>query len=116
MYKRQLEKILPSRKGVLVFCRTRRRVDFVAKALREAGIACDSIHGDRSQSARRQALSDFTEGHVEVLISTESRLGDCTLNGSKPWCTTTFRWSQMGTFTVLVAPDTVGDEALRWLW
>ena len=66
-----LEKILPSRKGVLVFCRTRRRVDFVAKALREAGIACDSIHGDRSQSARRQALSDFTEGHVEVLISTD---------------------------------------------
>ena len=46
-----LEKILPRRKGVLVFCRTRRRVDFVAKALREAGIACDSIHGDRSQSA-----------------------------------------------------------------
>lgn len=66
-----LEKILPSRRGVLVFCRTRRRVDFVAKALREAGIACDSIHGDRSQSARRQALSDFTEGHVEVLISTD---------------------------------------------
>ena len=66
-----LEKVLPQRRGVLVFCRTRRRVDFVAKALRDAGIACDSIHGDRSQSARRKALADFTDGEVEVLISTD---------------------------------------------
>lgn len=56
---------------VLVFTRTKRRADVVAKQLRQADIAADVIHGDKSQTARTRALERFKRGQIHVLVATD---------------------------------------------
>src|SRR5262245_26452172 len=46
----------PPRKGVLVFCRTKRRVGWVGTALQRNNISTGMLHGDRSQAQRQDAL------------------------------------------------------------
>ena len=46
-------------KRVLVFTRTKRRADRVAKVLTKTGIRADAIHGDRTQNQRTSALGVF---------------------------------------------------------
>ena len=41
---------------VLVFCRTKHRVDDVSKTLKNAGVRVDVMHADRPQKARERAL------------------------------------------------------------
>ena len=53
---------------VLVFCRTKHRVDDVSKTLKVAGIRVDVMHADRPQAARARALERFREGKVQVLV------------------------------------------------
>ena len=60
-----------NRKGVMVFCRTRRRAGWVASALRRHAIKTVLIHGDRSQRQRTEALSAFTTGHADVVVATD---------------------------------------------
>jgi ATP-dependent RNA helicase RhlE len=55
----------------LVFTRTKRRADKVAKALSRAGHKTAVIHADRSQSQRRTALESFRAGEVRVLVATD---------------------------------------------
>jgi ATP-dependent RNA helicase RhlE len=43
----------------LVFCRTRRGTERIAKGLNRQGINAAMIHGDRSQSPRIAALTGF---------------------------------------------------------
>ena len=56
---------------VLVFCRTKVRVDDVSRALKGAGIRVDVMHADRPQKARERALERFREGRVQVLVATD---------------------------------------------
>lgn len=56
---------------VLVFCRTKHRVDDVSKVLGKAGIKVDVIHADRRQEARERALARFRDGRVQVLVATD---------------------------------------------
>ena len=56
---------------VLVFCRTKHRVDELEKLLRNAGVAVDVMHADRPQKARERALERFREGAVQVLVATD---------------------------------------------
>lgn len=56
---------------VLVFTRTKRRADVVAKQLHQADIAAEAIHGDKSQNARTRALERFKSGRVQVLVATD---------------------------------------------
>jgi ATP-dependent RNA helicase RhlE len=56
---------------VIVFTRTKHRADRVAKVLRQSGIACAAIHGDRSQSQRQQALDSLKTGRCKVLVATD---------------------------------------------
>lgn len=56
---------------VLVFTRTKHRARKVAKVLMKEDLAADSIHGDKSQSARQRALKDFREGRIHVLVATD---------------------------------------------
>lgn len=58
-------------KGVLVFCRTRRRVGWAGTALQRHGIACGMIHGDRSQAQRQRALDRFAKGELNVVVATD---------------------------------------------
>ena len=55
----------------LVFARTKRGAERIAKSLGRDGFNAAMIHGDRSQSQRNKALSGFQEGHVQVLVATD---------------------------------------------
>lgn len=59
------------RRGVLVFVRTRRRAGWVAQALRNHGVTTGLLHGDRSQTQRELALSEFAAGRTAVLVATD---------------------------------------------
>ena len=59
------------RRGVLVFCRTRRRAGWVHAALRHHGISVGLVHGDRSQNQRNRALELFGSGASAVLVATD---------------------------------------------
>jgi ATP-dependent RNA helicase RhlE len=56
---------------VLVFTRTKRGADRVAKDLTKSGIRAESIHGDKSQTARQKALQGFKDRKVRVLVATD---------------------------------------------
>ncbi|MGQ0549251.1 MAG: DEAD/DEAH box helicase [Armatimonadota bacterium] len=56
--------------SALVFRRTRRGVDRLAKMLRDRGQAAGVLHGDMTQSARLRALEAFEQGKTRVLIAT----------------------------------------------
>ena len=55
----------------IVFCRTRRGADRVAKQLERAGASAAAIHGSRSQNQRNRALQSFSDGRVEALVATD---------------------------------------------
>ncbi len=55
----------------IVFCRTRRGCDRVAKMFNKKGLKAVAIHGDRSQNQRERALKDFTSGKAQVLVATD---------------------------------------------
>jgi ATP-dependent RNA helicase RhlE len=59
------------RRGVMVFCRTRRRAGWVAAALRKHEVRTVLIHGDRSQRQRQEALAEFTAGKADVVVATD---------------------------------------------
>lgn len=61
--------VVPER--VLVFCRTKRRVDDVSDALKSAGFKVDVMHADRRQEARERALKRFRDGKVQLLVATD---------------------------------------------
>ena len=55
----------------LVFSRTKRGTERIAKGLNREGIAAATIHGDRSQSQRTAALTGFQQGRIRVLVATD---------------------------------------------
>ena len=56
---------------VLVFTRTKIETNKLARELQRAGIAADSIHGDKSQLDRMKALEAFKDGTALVLVATD---------------------------------------------
>ena len=56
---------------VLVFTRTKIETNKLARELQRAGIAADSIHGDKSQLDRLKALEAFKNGTTLVLVATD---------------------------------------------
>ena len=61
----------PKMSRALVFTRTKRGADRVAKYLEAAQIGAAAIHGDKSQSQRERALASFKAGKVRALIATD---------------------------------------------
>ena len=55
----------------LVFVATKYATEHVALKLQRLGFAARALHGDLSQGARTQALSDFKAGRVRVLLATD---------------------------------------------
>jgi len=73
-HKRHLLRHLIDRGGwrqVLVFTRTKHGANRLSQQLQAAGICAAPIHGNKSQSARTRALSDFKEQRITALIATE---------------------------------------------
>ena len=58
-------------KNALVFTRTKHGANKVAGDLAKAGISAAAIHGNKSQTARQQALADFKAGRVQALVATD---------------------------------------------
>ncbi len=56
---------------VLVFVATKYTTEHVAEKLRKAGLKAGALHGELSQGARTQALADFKEGKLQVLLATD---------------------------------------------
>jgi len=55
----------------IVFSRTKHGADKIAKGLKNMNIAADAIHGDKSQNARQNALTNFKNGKLQVLVATD---------------------------------------------
>lgn len=66
-------KMLKERLGeqTIVFTRTKRGADKVAKRLIADGIDAAAIHGNKSQNQREKALAAFRTGRLPVLIATD---------------------------------------------
>jgi ATP-dependent RNA helicase RhlE len=56
---------------VLVFTRTKHGANRLAEQLTKDGISALAIHGNKSQSARTRALSEFKDGTLQVLVATD---------------------------------------------
>jgi ATP-dependent RNA helicase RhlE len=55
----------------IVFCRTKRGADKLAKLLERARISAAAIHGNKSQNARERALSSFSSETPPILVATD---------------------------------------------
>jgi len=68
----QLMQLLPQCKGLtLIFVERKKSADLLETYLTREGFAASSIHGDRSQYEREQALAMFRSGRVPILVATD---------------------------------------------
>ena len=58
-------------RSVLVFTRTKRRADRIAKQVKQSGHRTAVLHSNKSQSQRQQALHGFKSGKYQVLVATD---------------------------------------------
>jgi probable ATP-dependent RNA helicase DDX4 len=65
-----LYEIFTGGEKTLVFVETKRTADFLAAYLSEHDFPTTSIHGDRLQREREEALWDFKSGRMGVLVAT----------------------------------------------
>jgi ATP-dependent RNA helicase RhlE len=56
---------------VLLFAKTKRGADRIAKSLKQSRISCAAIHGDKVQTQRQKALQAFKDGELRVLVATD---------------------------------------------
>ncbi len=56
---------------VLVFGKTKHGVEKLSKLLIERGFKAESIHGNKNHSKRQQALKQFKENQLQVLVATD---------------------------------------------
>merc|ERR1711972_804265 len=54
----------------LIFVKTKKMADFLASSLCQDGLPSTSIHGDRLQREREEALYDFRTGSKPILVAT----------------------------------------------
>jgi len=58
-------------KGVLIFVNTKRQANILVEKLELDSIKSVAIHGDKTQTMRNQALQEFKDGNIRVLIATD---------------------------------------------
>jgi ATP-dependent RNA helicase RhlE len=57
--------------SVLIFTRTRHRAQALAQKLGRAGYRVTSLHSDRTQGQRQNALNGFRSGHFQIMVATD---------------------------------------------
>lgn len=55
----------------IVFTKTKKMADELARKLRDSSFNADAIHGDFSQAKREKVLRDFRKGKLEILVATD---------------------------------------------
>jgi len=69
---RLVDELKADRDGLaLVFVRTKRGADRLAKRLVSRGVNATAMHGGKSQGQRTRALADFEKGRLDALIATD---------------------------------------------
>lgn len=63
--------IKPEFTKVIIFLTTKRAVDKLAKILHERGFKVATIHGNKTQSQRKNALLQFKNDKVKILLATD---------------------------------------------
>lgn len=58
-------------KSALIFCNTKKGVDFVFKNLKKSDYLTEAIHGDMSQKTRDRVMNKFRNGNVRFLVATD---------------------------------------------
>ncbi len=58
-------------KQVIIFTKTKITASRLSRALQKEGIAAESIHGDKSQKERLEALDAFKAGKITALVATD---------------------------------------------
>jgi ATP-dependent RNA helicase RhlE len=58
-------------KSALVFSRTKHGADKIARTLNKKGINCEAIHGNKTQTARQRALTNFKSKKTRVIVATD---------------------------------------------
>ena len=66
-----IKNLRPEVVNALVFSRTKHGADKIAKDLTKQGIPAAAIHGNKSQTARQRALTNFKDHTTRVLIATD---------------------------------------------
>ena len=68
-----LERLMRERdlRQVLCFTSTKISANRLARELTRDGFACAALHSDKTQQERMQALADFKDGKVQVLVATD---------------------------------------------
>lgn len=61
----------PETEKVIVFCKAKYSVKAIVDTLTAAGINTGEIHSNRSQNERNQAIKEFTDGDIRVLVATD---------------------------------------------
>ncbi len=56
---------------VLIFCNTKKSVDFVKKHLKKQDFSADALHGDMTQQARDKVMNKFRNGNINILVATD---------------------------------------------
>lgn len=56
---------------VLVFSRTKRGTEKLARLLRQKGVSVNAIHGNKTQNQRQRAIDEFKRNHIQVLVATD---------------------------------------------
>ena len=57
--------------SIIIFRRTKFGVEKLEQTLLKNGYKVDSIHGDKTQNLRQEALNKFKNGYVNILIATD---------------------------------------------
>lgn len=67
----------------LLFSKTKRGADRIAKNLKQKGIRAAAIHGDKAQNQRQKALKSFKEGNIRILVATDIAARGIDINSLK---------------------------------
>lgn len=70
------EKLVTQRKPVIIWCIFVDSINHIASTLRKKGIHVECIYGQTSMDERQQIVSDFRDGHIDVLITNPHTLAE----------------------------------------
>lgn len=56
---------------IMVFCRTKHKVDYLSRKLKRMDYKAEGLHGDVSQNKRTRVLKEFSNGSLRILITSD---------------------------------------------
>ncbi len=72
---------LQDSKLILIFCNTKKSVNYISKHLKKQEYMIDAIHGDMTQKARDRVMNKFRNGNINILVATDVAARGLDING-----------------------------------